>query len=86
MIAALHGKNSAGTGEFSLFNVLHPGTIYADRQLVLLFARNGASVTSNALAIVDNEAVLHKKISPRKTPGTQRKILKLLFVIPGSPW
>jgi hypothetical protein len=59
VIAALHGKNSASAGEFSLFNVLHPRSIDSNWQLVFLFACNGASVASDAFAIVNDEAVFH---------------------------
>jgi hypothetical protein len=61
MIAALYGKNSTGARELSFFNVLHPGSIHTDREIVFLFACNRAGMTANALAIVDNEPVVHGK-------------------------
>jgi hypothetical protein len=59
MIATLHRKNSAGAWKFTLFDVLNPRAIYADRQVMFLFTGNSTGMTSNALAIVDDEPVVH---------------------------
>jgi hypothetical protein len=59
MVAAHYREQSARIGEFSFFDVLDPGAIYSDRNLVLRFAGNSAGMAPDALAVVDDEAVIH---------------------------
>jgi hypothetical protein len=59
MIATRHLKYAARIWEQSLLDVFDPSPVHADRHLVFGFARHGTSVTSDALAIIDYEAVLH---------------------------
>ena len=59
MIAARDLKNTPRIGKQSLLDVFHPGPIHADSNVILGFARNGAGVASDALAVIDDEAVLH---------------------------
>ncbi len=61
MIATLHRKDPASARKFSLFDVLHPGAIHADRQIMFLLASNCTGVTADALTIIDDEAVVHGK-------------------------
>lgn len=59
MIAALHRKNTPRVGKLPLFDVLHPGSIDADRKVVLLLASDCARVASDAFPIVDDKTVIH---------------------------
>jgi len=59
MIATLHRKHAPRVRKFAFFDVLDPGAIHPDRQVMLLLASDSASVTSNAFPIVDDEAVIH---------------------------
>jgi hypothetical protein len=72
MIAALDRENSACAGKFTLFNILDPGPIDSDRQIMLLLASNCASMTSDALPVVDDESVIHWKghYIPQRTQRT----------------
>ena len=59
MIATLHGKHTPGIGKFPFLDVFDPSPIDADRQIVFLLAGDRAGVTADALAVVDDEAVIH---------------------------
>ena len=59
MVAARDLKYAARVGENALFDVLHPGPVHANRYLVLGLARHRAGVTTDALAVIDYEAVFH---------------------------
>jgi hypothetical protein len=61
MIAARDLKYAAGVGENAFLHVLDPGAVHADRHLVLGFARHRAGVASDALAVIDYEAVFHRR-------------------------
>lgn len=61
MIASLHRKNSARAWKFPFLNVLHPGSIDTDRQVMFLLARHGTRMTSDAFTVIDDEAVIHWK-------------------------
>src|SRR5579863_2538383 len=69
MIAAGDLKDAAGIGERSLFDVLHPGAVHREGDVVLGLAGNGAGVTSDALAIIDDESVAHPDGGPRRSTG-----------------
>ncbi len=60
MIAARDLKYSARIWKHALFNILYPSPIHAHRNVILSFARDGAGVASDALAIVDYESVVHR--------------------------
>ena len=62
MIATLHRKNSAGAGKFSFFHILHPRSIHTNRKIVFLFARDRARMAADALAVINDEAIVHGKI------------------------
>jgi hypothetical protein len=59
MVTARDLKDAARVGKHALLYVFHPGSVDAHRYLVLGFARHGASMTTDALAIVDYESVFH---------------------------
>ena len=68
MIASRYLKNAAGVGKNTFLHVLHPGPVHAYRHLVLGFARHGAGVTSDALAVIDYEAVFHPRgLDPKQS-------------------
>ena len=71
MVAARDLKYAARVGERTLLDVLDPSPVHAYRHLVLGFARHGAGVTSDALAVIDYEAVFH----PRGLDPEQSMIL-----------
>jgi len=73
MIAALHGKNSAGTGKFAFFYVLHPRPVHSDRQFVFLLASDGAGMAADALTVVNDEAVVHGKTLYRRNAKMSSK-------------
>jgi hypothetical protein len=60
MITSRDLKHAPGIGIEALFDVLHPGSIYPDGNLIFGFACDGAGVASDALAIIDYEAVFHR--------------------------
>jgi hypothetical protein len=59
MVASLNGKDAASIGENPLFDVFYPGPIHPDREIMLLLAGYSTGMTSDALAIVNDEAVIH---------------------------
>jgi hypothetical protein len=61
MVAASDLEEPASVGIFALLNVLDPGAVHAQRHLVLGLAGDGASVAPNALAIIDDESVIHRE-------------------------
>ena len=73
MIATLHRKDSTRARKFPLFDVLDPGAVYADRQVMFLLASNGTGMTSNALTIVDDEPVVHVNSLYRVFPIESRR-------------
>lgn len=74
MVAAGDLKNSARIGEFAFLDVLNPGAVHAQGHQVLGLASNGAGVASDALAVIDDEAVFHRKGS-----GQERMRVWLCF-------
>jgi hypothetical protein len=68
MVAAGDLKYAARIGEHALLHVLYPSPVHAHRHLVLGFARHRAGVTTDALAVIDYEAVFHPlDISTRRS-------------------
>ena len=57
MIAAVDQKIAARVGELAFFDVLHPRSIDADRDIVFGFARDGTGMAADALALVDHKGV-----------------------------
>jgi hypothetical protein len=60
MIAARDLKHTPSIRVKAFFDVLHPGSVYADGYLIFSFACDCAGVASDALAIIDYEAVFHQ--------------------------
>ena len=59
MVAARDLKYAARVREHAFLDVLDPGPVHTQRHLVLGFARHRAGVTTDALAVIDYEAVFH---------------------------
>jgi hypothetical protein len=59
MIAAGDLEHAPGIREGALFDVLDPGAIDAELNLVLGFASDRAGMAADALAIVDYEGIFH---------------------------
>ena len=60
MITAHDGKHPARIRELALFNILNPGPIDPDGDIMLGFAGNRAGVAADAVAIVDDESKIQK--------------------------
>ena len=68
MVAARDLKYAARVGENAFLNVLYPGPVHAHRHLVFGLARHRAGVTSDALAVIDYEAVFHPRgLDPKQS-------------------
>jgi hypothetical protein len=67
MIAACDLKYAARVGENAFLDILDPGPVHAHRHLILGFTRHRAGVTSDALAVIDYEAVFHPRGLDPKT-------------------
>jgi hypothetical protein len=68
MIAARDLKYAARVGENAFLDVLDPGPVHTHRHLVLGFTRHRAGVTSDALAVIDYEAVFHPRgLDPKQS-------------------
>ena len=63
MVTTVDEKIAARVGKFAFFDVLNPGAIDADRNVVFCFACHCAGVTANALALVDYESILRHTYS-----------------------
>jgi hypothetical protein len=59
VIASHHREESPRVRKFSLLNVLHPGAINADGNVVFRFTRDSTGMTADALAIIYDEAEVH---------------------------
>ena len=59
VIAAHHREVAPRVREHALLDVLHPGAVDAQRDLVLLLAGHRAGVAADTLPLVDHEAVAH---------------------------
>ena len=56
MITAHDGKYPARIGKLPLFNILDPGPINPNRDIMLCFTSNRAGVAANTVAIVNYES------------------------------
>jgi hypothetical protein len=61
MIAAQYGEVTARIGIVALLDVLDPGAIHADRNIMLFLARDGTRMTADAPVLIDHESVAHSK-------------------------
>jgi len=59
MIAPGDLKDPACVRKNTLLNVLDPGPVHSDRNVVLSLARHRAGMTPDALAVINYEAVFH---------------------------
>ena len=68
MVAARDLKYAARVGENAFLDILDPGPVHAHRHLILGFARHRTGVTSDALAVIDDEAVFHpRSLDPKQS-------------------
>jgi hypothetical protein len=68
MIAARDLKYTACVRKDAFLDVFDPGPVHAHRHLILSFARHSAGVTTDALAVIDYEAVFHpREVSTRNS-------------------
>ena len=67
MIAARDLKYAARVGKDAFLDILDPGPVHAHRHLILGFTRDRAGVTSDAPAVIDDEAVFHRRKSRPET-------------------
>jgi hypothetical protein len=58
VITSLHRKDPTGVWEITLFDIFHPGSIDANRKIMLLFARNSAGMTADTFTVVDDEPII----------------------------
>lgn len=54
-----HAEGTVGRGKGALFDVLDPCTVDADGRVVFRLAGHRAGVAADALAVIDNESVVH---------------------------
>jgi hypothetical protein len=59
VIAAHHGKQSARVRETPFFDVFNPRAINADWNFVFGFTSDGAGVTADAFAIINDKTKIH---------------------------
>ena len=69
MIAPHHGKHPPRIGEFTFLDVLHPGAIDANRNLVLAFAGHGTGVAPDALGLVEHLDIAHAAVGQALDAG-----------------
>ncbi len=61
VIAAQHGEMAPGIGINTLFDILDPGAVNAERDVVFFFARHRAGVAADAAMLIDEKTVAHYK-------------------------
>jgi hypothetical protein len=66
MITAGNLKMPASVGVNACLYILDPGAVHAQGYFVFALAGSGAGVATDTLAIVDDEAVIHKFLLPKK--------------------
>jgi hypothetical protein len=59
VVAPHDAECTVGIGKVTLLDVLDPSAIDANGSVMLGFAGHGASVTADALLIIDDECVIH---------------------------
>jgi len=62
MVAAGNLEDAASVRECPLLNVLHPGTVHGEGNVVFRLTGYGAGVAADALAVIDDKSVSHAKI------------------------
>ncbi len=62
MVAPHYREQPPRVGKVAFFDILDPGAVYADRHLVLGFARDRAGVAADTLPVVDYEAEIHIRV------------------------
>src|SRR5207253_10449647 len=84
MIAPCDLKYAACVGENTFLDVLDPRPIHAHWHLVLGFTRHRTGVASDALAVVDYEAVFHRREVSTRDSQSYLGPLALCLVIPSE--
>jgi hypothetical protein len=64
VITASYLKMTPGIWKDPSLNVFYPGTVDTERYLVFTLTGSRTGVATNTLAIVDDEAVIHKSLLP----------------------
>lgn len=59
MIAACNLKHPARVRKRTFLHILDPGAVHAQRYMVFGLAGHGAGMATDALPVIDDEAVLH---------------------------
>jgi hypothetical protein len=62
VVATHHRKQATSVGKLSFFDLFDPRSVNADGDLMLTFTSSRASMAADALAVVDDESVFHKKV------------------------
>ena len=57
MVAAINDEVAAWGGELAFLDVFDPGAVDANGNIMFRLTRDGAGMTTNALALVDNEGI-----------------------------
>jgi hypothetical protein len=57
VVTAVDKKIATGVGELAFFDVLDPGAINANRNIVFGFARYSTGMTADTLALVNDKGV-----------------------------
>jgi hypothetical protein len=81
MIATLNRKNPASIWKCPFFDVFDPGAIYADGQIMLLFAGDGTGVTPDTLPIVDDEPEISHGCIINLNVDLTKNILNIMKVL-----
>ena len=67
MITAEHGKESFGVRIIALFDILDPGAVGTDWDIVFGFTGDCTSVTADTFAVVNQEADFHSSIKSSRS-------------------
>ena len=59
VVTALNGEQAASVRIDTFLDVLDPGAVHTQRHVVLGLTRHGAGMTADALAVINDEAVVH---------------------------
>ena len=71
MVTTVDQEIASRVGELAFFDVLDPGSVDADGHIVFGFARNGAGVAADALALINDKGILgHIASLPSDRRGT----------------
>lgn len=58
MITSLNRKDPACIRKLTFLDVFDPGTIYANRKIMLLFAGHSTGMASDTFTVVDDEPII----------------------------